>query len=486
MPISFNQIPSNVRVPLVYIEFDNSRAVQGTPAISHRILILGQRLAAGTVLQGVLTRITNDAQPELFFGRGSQLAAMLIAARAANPYTEIWSLALDDNGAGVASQNTITVTGPATEAGTIALYVAGKRIQVAVANADTANAIAAAINAAINAQTDLPVTSAVLAAVVTLTARNKGEHVIDVRDSYYTGEQKPKGVGLAYVQTVAGAGNPAIGTAIAAFSAEWWNTIVTPWTDAANMTALEAELDGRAGPTKMIDAIAYTAFRGTHAATDTFGAGRNSKYVSCIGSGLAPEPAYVWAAVYGVTAAFNLANDPARPLQTLPLVGLKPPAIKDRWTLSEQNILLFDGIATFMVDAGGQALIQREVTMYQVNSFGVDDPSYLDVTTPATLSYIRYATRARITQKFPRHKLADDGTQFGPGQAIVTPAVIRAELVALMRELELAGIVENVEKFRADLIVERNANDRNRIDVLAPPDLVNQFRVFAEQVQFIL
>ncbi|WP_227718400.1 phage tail sheath C-terminal domain-containing protein [Pasteurella multocida] len=38
--------------------------------------------------------------------------------------------------------------------------------------------------------------------------------------------------------------------------------------------------------------------------------------------------------------------------------------------------------------------------------------------TIATLSYIRYAIRTRITQKYPRHKLANDGTRVAPGQAM--------------------------------------------------------------------
>lgn len=84
------------------------------------------------------------------------------------------------------------------------------------------------------------------------------------------------------------------------------------------------------------------------------------------------------------------------------------------------------------------------------------------------------------------NKLADDGTAYGPGNAVVTPSVIRAELIALMRELEEKGLVENVETFKEQLIVERNADDRNRVDVLAPPDLVNQFRIFACLTRFVL
>lgn len=91
-----------------------------------------------------------------------------------------------------------------------------------------------------------------------------------------------------------------------------------------------------------------------------------------------------------------------------------------------------------------------------------------------------------ITSKYGRHKLANDGTRFGPGQAIVTPAVIRGELCATYRQLEREGIVENFELFQKYLIVERNANDPSRLDVLFPPDYVNQLRVFALLNQFRL
>lgn len=488
MPISFNQIPSTLRVPLVYIEFDNTRAVQGTPNISHKLLVLGQRLTAGAVAAGVPTLITSAAQAESAFGRGSMLAEMFAALKAANPYTESWAIALDDNGAGVVATGTLTVGGTVTAAGTLALYIAGKRLTVAVASGETNSTTATNIAAAINANTSLPVTAAAVAAVVTVTARHKGEagNTIDLRTNYYQGEKLPTGMTLAIVAMSGGTTNPVLSTAIAAMGAEWWNSIVMPYTDSANLALLEAELTTRWGPTRMVDAIAFAAYRGTHGATDSFGAARNHLSISYLGTSLAPQPPYIWAAVYAGIAAGSLSIDPARPLQTLELPGILAPAIADRWTLEERNLLLYDGISTFAVNAGGGVQIERAVTSYQKNSFGTDDPSYLDVNTPATLSYIRYATRARITQKFPRYKLADDGTRFGAGQAIVTPNIIRAELLSLFRELEAAGLVENFEQYKTDLVVERDANDRNRVNVLSAPDLVNQFRIFAEQIQFIV
>ncbi|WP_328592282.1 phage tail sheath C-terminal domain-containing protein, partial [Yersinia alsatica] len=82
--------------------------------------------------------------------------------------------------------------------------------------------------------------------------------------------------------------------------------------------------------------------------------------------------------------------------------------------------------------------------------------------------------------------LASDGVRVSPGQAIVTPAVVKTELLALFTEHEWAGLVEGFEDYKKSLLVERDANDRNRLNVRDNPDLVNQFRIYAHAIQFIL
>jgi len=59
-------------------------------------------------------------------------------------------------------------------------------------------------------------------------------------------------------------------------------------------------------------------------------------------------------------------------------------------------------------------------------------------------------------------------------------------LLELAIEWLEAGLIENFESFRDSLKVERNKNDRNWVYVLCRTDVVNQFRIFAEQIQFIL
>lgn len=486
MTISFNQIPNIIRTPGQYIEFDNTRAVQGLPVVPSKILVIGTRAAAGSVAQAIPKMVLSTSQAEDFWGRGSMLSHMFQALKRANPYTEVWGIALDENAAGVKATGTITVTGPATESGTINLLIGGRSVQVGVTSGDAQNAIAAAINAAVNANTDLAVTSGVADNVVTLTARHKGTYgnFIDVRENYHFGERTPKGVANAIVAMSAGATNPDLTTAIAAIGNEQYSTLVVGYEDAANLTKLETELLNRWGPLQQKEGQAFTGFAGTHAAAVTQGDSRNSPFNTICGAGKSPTPWWEWAAAWGAVDAFE--PDPARPRQTLPLPGILPPAPQDRYTREERDILLNHGIATYLVDAGGTVLIERTITTYKTNAFGVADISYLDIETMRTLAYLRYTVRARIALRFPRCKLANDGTRVGAGQAIVTPLVIRAELCALFREWEEAGLAEGFEQFKADLVVERNATDPNRLDAIIPPDVVNQFRVFAGKVQFRL
>lgn len=489
MSVSFSQIPNDLRVPLVSIEIDNTGAAQGTPALAWKVLVIGQRTAGGIQPAGQAVRVTKPSQAEQMFGADSMLAAMLRKGKAANSYIETWAIALDDNPAGKAASATLTVTTPATGAGTLYLMIGGDPVWVGVAADDSEETIAQAIAATINANPRLPVMATLegtksvklICAWSGLTGND-----IDVRLNYYSGEVTPPGVTLTLGSMAGGTGNPDIVDALAAFGDEWWNSIVMPYTDTANLNALEQELLTRWGPLRMIDAITFSAYRGTLAETGTFGNSRNGFLMTCMGTNLAPQPAYLWAMVYGVIGSQSLSIDPARPLQTLVLPGILPPAKSDRWDLPENNLLLHDGIATHTVGPGDVVEIQREISLYQEDSYGQPDESYLDINTPATLSYIRYATRSRIQQRFPRHKLADDGTRFAPGQAVVTPEMVRSQLLALFTELEAKGLVENFDRYKETLIVERNKDNRTRLDVLAHPDLINQFRLMAMQIQFVL
>lgn len=496
MSISFNSVPANLRVPLFYAEMDNSQAGYFTQ--NKRTLLIGQKLAAGSGAANTPLLVSTPDQAKQLFGVGSMLARMHEIYRQQDTSGEVWCLAVADAGAGVAATGTITVTGPATGAGTITLYIAGQRVQVGVGATDAANAIAAAINTAINAATTLPVTSTVATNVVTLTCRWKGAtgNDIGIGDSFRGqagGEALPAGVALAYSGSgflTTGATNPTLtGAPTIAMGDEEYDYLVHPYTDAASLDAIDAELNdatGRWAYNRQIFGHAYTAMRGSLATLQAAGVLRNGQHHTIAGIDVdTPSPSWEYAAAYAGQNASALNVDVARPTQTLPLNGILVPRPGRRFIFNERQTLLNYGIATSYV-AGNVLRVERAITTYQKNSWGQADPSYLDSETLHTSAHVIRYMRSKITQKYPRHKLADDGTRFGAGQAIVTPSVIKGELIAAYAELELDGIVENADAFRANLIVERNATNPNRVDVLLPPDYVNQLRIFAMLNQFRL
>lgn len=488
MPISFNEVPANHRIPGFYAEIDSSRAIQGAQLKPYRALLIGQKLSGGTVAELVPTRITSAAQASAYFGVGSMLHGMAEAYFAGNQFTETWAVAIDDAAGATASEGTLAFTGPATAAGTVFLMVAGRRITVGVASGATATAVGAAVAAAITARTDLPVTAAADTGTVTVTAKNAGAigDEIDLRLNYFTGEALPAGLGCTVTPMGSGAGVVDLGEVWPTLGDEQFDVIANPYTDAANLTELEGELASRWAATRAIEGFALSATSAAHATAITLGDSRNSRHVSIMSSYGSPSPVWEWAASVCATVGFFGAADPARPFQTLPLVWVKAEALSARFTDAERNLLLFDGISTHRVTDGGGVVVERVVTTYQTGAFGADDASYLDANTPLTLGFLRWSLRGRFLLRYPRHKLADDGARFGAGQAVVTPLTAKAEVIAWARDLEELGLIENLDQFANDVLVERNPTDPNRLDVQLSPDLVNQARLFGAKLSFIL
>ncbi|MGL4830772.1 MAG: phage tail sheath subtilisin-like domain-containing protein [Vibrio sp.] len=493
--MALGSIPNDIKTPLFYMEFDNSQALSGTPAQTHKVLVIGQQLAAGAATPLTLNRIgASESEMDSLYGKGSMMSLMLKRFRSANSYTDVYALGVMPSG-GVQAKGEIQVSVTVAKAGVIYLLVNGESVQITVSQGDDAAAIADAIVTAINDDADLPVTAAIKAAstsTVELTCKWAGQtgNGIDVRYNYYDGEYLPGGVQLAITAMADGAGTPDMDDIVNAIPDEWYNHIVMPFNDTSSMNTLRDELVTRWGPLVMMEGIAYTAFRGTYAETGSFGDARNDFLFTCLGTNKSPQAPFEWSAAYAAVGSYYLAIDPARPLQTLVLKGILPPAKEDRWPqFPERNNLLGDGIATYTVTAGDEVAIEREVSMYRVNSYGDPDPSYMDITTPATLGYMRYSMRNMVTNRYPRHKLAGDDVldTLEPGQPVVTPKLMRLAIIELAsNDWVPKGLMEDLSGFKDTLSVYRDSSDVNRLNCVFNPNLVNQLRVFAVLNQFKL
>jgi len=490
--VDFNTIPSNLRIPGVYQEVDSTSAAGG--ASLKKTLIVGQQTSAD-ITEGTPTQITSAGAAADTFGSGSMIHRMAIGHFANDPFADTWVIPLDDAGGAADAAGTLTVTGPATEAGTLYIYVGGSLVTVAVSNGDAQNTIAAAIEAAIDADLTLPVTAGSATNVVTVTAKNGGTrgNLIDVQLNFMGpegGEETPDGVGVAVVAMSGGATDPTMSTAIDAMGEDRYYSILWPYPDDTPLNTLGAELNdsttGRWGPTRQLWGRAWCAFEAANqSAVTTHTNGRNDQHVHIFGYTGIPTWEPEAAAAFGSACTRKLKLDPAAPIQYTPVYGVKAPPRLSRYTATERNILLFDGCATFIVGASDVVQIERAVTTYQLDLAGNPDSSYLDAQTLATLEAILDDVKTSTQAAFPAYKLADDGFPVKPGQNVITPSIFKGFIVGRYRTWLANGWVENVDEFAKLLTVTRNA-DVNRLDMLLPPDLMNQFRLLASRLAFFL
>ena len=88
MSVSFNTIPSGIRVPLFYAEMDNSAAA--TPTSQTASLLIGQMLEGGKAEAGKPVYVSTAAMAKELFGRGSMITRMVEPIEASTALANLW------------------------------------------------------------------------------------------------------------------------------------------------------------------------------------------------------------------------------------------------------------------------------------------------------------------------------------------------------------------------------------------------------------
>ena len=582
--VSFNQIPSTVRTPFFFVEFD------GVPAETEALdigpaLILAQKTSTGTADANVPIRIINADDASAYFGTGSHAHRMVKMFRKSNSAKELWVIPLADNGT-TKREEVITVrvtpdgaaNSLAAVAGTITMYIAGQKVQAAVATGDTAETIATTLrDEIIDLETDLPVnyktasitvkttscaatnltnlfttvahglttgmpikltgtvpaelvagtqyyairlsadtfsvaSSYVLAVAttaidfstdgsgisftennawqITVAAKNAGTlgNDIDFRLNYLgpaAGERTPSEVTVTTATSVPGDTDPSLSTAITAMGTELYDYVLCPYAGTTELDALKSELDDRWAYNRQVYGHVVSIKRDTEANLLIYGALRNNRHESVFGVYDYPSPIWDILGKIGGELSNLLDNDPALPEQALPLDLILPPKVGStgRFTLAEREALLEGGIATLSIGRTSCA-IERAITTYQTNAQDVADVTYLDIQTAFTMMRCARYMKRRIVTKFGRKKLGDDNSRLPASANVVTPSIVFNELVMIYGDLIELGWVEDMSWFKANCKVVRDSNDVNRLNVLFPPDFINQLRVFATLFRF--
>lgn len=495
MTISYSQIPASRMIPLFAAEFSTT-APQVIGALMKPVVFLGQKIPAAAAVEGVRYLVTSKAQAVSLFGAGSPLQRMLRAFFDVNPNGSAYAVAQTDASAATAASRTMTWTGTATAAGTVKLRIGGQLVEIPVAVGDDGPAIAAKVTTYVTATAaaELPATSSTGSGgnthINTITAKVEGTvgNLISLSVNALgegAGEVLPAGVSVALsgAMLASGATDPTSSLWATGLGSDAYSLIGLQFDNSTVVGLLRTALDTRWSALSAKDGVLVVSKVDSAADLITWGTGINDEHVSALGF---PEsvgwlsPAFELTGAYvGLVARECVATeDPAASVQMSPLPGLW--GYGTNFSDTELDALANAGVATVVAESG-VVYLQLESVSRRTTALGDPETRFQDIQVPLSMSYLRAFFKAKIQTAYPRHKLANDDTPIPGGAKVVTPAIVKAALIAWYRSIS-GVIVEDVEAFAASVIVERNATNPNRLDGYIEPNFINRMRVFALQI----
>ncbi|MBO6937539.1 MAG: phage tail sheath subtilisin-like domain-containing protein [Deltaproteobacteria bacterium] len=477
--IVFNQLPPNNFSPASWVETGFGGGASNLP---RGTLIVGYTHGAtpGPVLEPKLISGKTHEWP-----RNSQIASKIRAFRRVNPYGELWAVALDDPSGGTAATRDVTVTGAATEDGTIPVYVADHRVDVAVVSGDTAADVAAAIETAVGTLADAPATASAASAVVTFTAVFTAEEgnqiVIDFAPKQ--GQKIPAGLGgLTRGNLTSGAGNGDITTALATVKEKRFYAVDSGLVDSTAITDLVEEMARRWLGTVELHGQGFVGIQGAVAAMAALGTGYNAEEITAMGAGLSLSPPWDWASA--AAAADVAKSDPVTGWLGVKLTGLDAP--ETEFDAGERNTLLAAGVSTFRVDSGG-VILDRLVTTRSKDADDNTDVTLLPLSLRRTAEALAFDWDSRVYNKYvsKNFKLATapDVQIPPPGSRILSQSALRSEAVAWFIEKRAAGLVQDIDAFIAALNVQKNSGDPMRMDSFFSTTVLRELVTLATRLE---
>lgn len=469
-------LPSTVRRPGQFHEFDLTSAAAALTPLENRVLLIGT-MGSGTATADQFYEIFDEIQAENLFGQGEEITLMirkaLEAGRSLGFSPSIWAVGLADP-AGTAGEFTITVSaGTAAVAGDILFSVAGRKLRAGVSAGDDQDAVAAAIKAAIDENLpNLPVTAAVVTNVCTLTANWTGvtsdDFSVTIDDVGLTG------LTITPANSVAGAGAASIVTALSNSLSKLFETKAIANHVAQDITDFKAHLDLAWAEDEKRWCHAIMAEHGTLSTANTLATTADDERISVISYEDCPG-------LPGETAAAIAVNVSARELPNYNWDGqgmpLPAPPDASVYTSTEVESALAAGSTPLQPnDQRTESLIVRLITTKTTeNSQPFERAKDL-----ATIRGLVFTTR-QVDAAF--------GTQFqGVNKSEQVIKRMRSVAYNVLKALETfgTGVTQNVDALFPQLLVESDAVVPTRANVSLPESIIpNLHQISFKHVLFV-
>lgn len=487
---SFEQIPENLQVPGAYAEITTGTLLSSLRAMPLKALIIGV-LGAGSGSSGVIYRSITASRAKTLAGANTMTARAVAAFAADAPYTQLDLVMLQPADSWTATTWTITpVFASGASNGQVALLVNGQRVPVTVTAGMNAAQFGAAFLAAFTS--DLQTASGFSAGadatsgVITLTSFEKGAWTadMDVRASQLSYDVTA-GVTLTVAKQAAGVGSPDVTSALQLTASTWYTDIISCLNDGANLAVLGTEMKRRYNAMAKLDAHCYVALSNTYGQALSVADTLDNQFLTVLSAQKARWEPAVAAASFAAVASAALNTDPARQLRTLELTALSGlgPDDSDQYDDTMRNILLLNGISTFLVGQDGTVTIERAVTTRKTDQNGNASTAWHDITIPKTATRVRYDFNSYVQATYPRAKLVDDGSPVASiGGGIVSPSVMEQSWIGRAKLYEQQGWIENTTILAKSCSFARDPSDRNRLNGRMPIQIVGNLIVLATQI----
>jgi len=483
--VTFDLVPSNAAASGVFIEQKNVRLGVGGLIAPRSIVMIGQyNDDKTTVVNNIPRRISVAGQEDTLYGQGSMLALSIKRAReGSNGAIPIFALPVAPHGSGVKAAGSLVVTGTASAAGTIALYIGGTKVTHAVVNGATGAAVTAALATTVNAVLDLPVTSAFSSPNLVITAKNAGVvgNTIALALNLESGDATPAGLSISLVQLTSGANNPStLQTALDNLGNVFYTDIHCPYVDATSLNILRDFYVTKIAPSVKKPFVGFAPNNEDYATYLATGTERNSEAISFVPTFQSNTLSYLASAFICGYASLWWQSNPGRPIRGKAIPGVRVPSTLVNWTYEQKDALVKAGCSTLAISPDGQFVMEDLVTTRKTNDLGaaVTDLRFTEILSNLQTK-IYSMDQVFSASPFINGVVVDDNSTVDLDYAI-RPKFCAGTLKKLVDDLWVPrGLTKNRDAVVGSIVAEINSGNGGRIDLSIQDDLAAGLKIIA-------
>ena len=475
-------VGSNATVSQVGIKTEFTTGNQiNSPLLPQSIYVIGQG-NTGIAYTSEAVKINTAALVASKYGNGSPLH---LAAKAIHGLTNasvpVYFYGLQENGAGVAATNDITITGTQTQTAEYQVVINNiKSNKFSLIATDTPTTAGNKLAAAVNATLGFPVTASNTTGTITLTAKSKGswgnELYCDIVDG--SGGFVFANVGIKFT---GGASNADVQPALDAIADSEYRTVIVNTFDLSDATALDAiKAKGEARWQANIKKP-FVSFVGSNEATTTAitavtSTRADDRINSVFANPDSKDLPLVIASSIAKYVSEQANNSPAENYAGT-LSQLNAGSIE--WTLADKEDAKTQGVG-FVRVVDGVVKIHEVVTMFDDSQYAEISMPYRKVSDITRLQNTLYAFDLKLGTDFYKEAvLVSVGQIVATGIKAVSVKDIKAACVEVVKSLVTNAILANQESILANLIVEKDGTNPDRVNIQVPTIVSGNTSIFS-------